>query len=58
LIDRYENENFPIDLPDREGLNLEWNKWDITRMILAKIVGLKKAVLAKFKPKRKLSRND
>jgi HTH-type transcriptional regulator/antitoxin HigA len=48
LIDRYENENFPIDLPDPiEAIKFRMEQMGYNQNDLAKIVGLK-AVLAEI----------
>ena len=42
LIDQYENEHFPIDLPDpSKPLNSEWNNLDTPRQIWQKSLDLK-----------------
>jgi HTH-type transcriptional regulator/antitoxin HigA len=58
LIDRYENENFPIDLPDPiEAIKFRMEQMGYNQNDLAKIVGLK-AVLAILNRKGVVSRND
>lgn len=48
LIEQYENEHFPIDLPDPiEAANLEWSNLDIPDD-LAKIVDLSVGLLSYY----------
>ena len=42
LIDQYENEHFPIDLPDPiEAIKFRMEQLGYTQSVLAKVVGLK-----------------
>ena len=56
LIDRYENEHFPIDLPDPiEAIKFRMEQLGYTQTDLAKIVGLKSRASEILSKKRKLS---
>ena len=56
LIDRYENENFPIDLPDPiEAIKFRMEQMGYNQNDLAKIVGLKSRASEILNRKRKLS---
>lgn len=56
LIDRYENENFPIDLPDPiEAIKFRMEQMGYNQNDLAQIVGLKSRASEILNRKRKLS---
>jgi len=56
LIDRYENEHFPIDLPDPiEAIKFRMEQMVYTQSDLAKVVGLKGRANEILSKKRKLS---
>ena len=56
LIDQYENEHFPIDLPDPiEAIKFRMEQLGYTQTDLAKIVGLKSRASEILSKKRKLS---
>lgn len=56
LIDKYENENFPIDLPDPiEAIKFRMEQMGYTQTDLAKAVGLKSRASEILSKKRKLS---
>lgn len=56
LIDQYENEHFPIDLPDPiEAIKFRMEQLEYTQTDLAKIVGLKSRASEILSKKRKLS---
>ena len=56
LIENYENEYFPIDLPDPiEAIKFRMEQLDYSQNDLAKIIGLKSRASEKKKKKRKLS---
>lgn len=56
LIDRYENEHFPIDLPDPiEAIKFRMEQLGYTQTDLAKVVGLKSRASEILSGKRKLS---
>jgi HTH-type transcriptional regulator / antitoxin HigA len=56
LIDQYENENFPIDLPDPiEAIKFRMEQLGYTQTDLAKVVGLKSRASEILSKKRKLS---
>lgn len=56
LIDRYENEHFPIDLPDPiEAIKFRMEQLGYTQTDLAKVVGLKSRASEILSKKRKLS---
>jgi HTH-type transcriptional regulator / antitoxin HigA len=56
LIDQYENENFPIDLPDPiEAIKFRMEQLGYTQTDLAKVVGLKSRASEILNKKRKLS---
>jgi HTH-type transcriptional regulator / antitoxin HigA len=56
LIDQYENEHFPIDLPDPiEAIKFRMEQLGYTQSDLAKIVGLKSRASEILSKKRKLS---
>ncbi|QLH33888.1 MAG: helix-turn-helix domain-containing protein [Cyclobacteriaceae bacterium] len=56
LIDQYENEHFPIDLPDPiEAIKFRMEQLGYTQTDLAKIVGLKSRASEILSGKRKLS---
>ncbi|MBS1545269.1 MAG: helix-turn-helix domain-containing protein [Bacteroidetes bacterium] len=56
LIDRYENEHFPIDLPDPiEAIKFRMEQLGYTQNDLAKIVGLKSRASEILNKKRRLS---
>lgn len=56
LIDRYESEHFPIDLPDPvEAIKFRMEQLGYTQSDLAKIVGLKSRASEILNRKRKLS---
>ena len=56
LIDQYENENFPIDLPDPiEAIKFRMEQMGYTQNDLAKIVGFKSRASEILNRKRKLS---
>lgn len=56
LIDKYENEHFPIDLPDPiEAIKFRMEQLGYTQTDLAKIVGLKSRASEILSKKRKLS---
>ena len=56
LIDQYENEHFPIDLPDPiEAIKFRMEQLGYTQTDLAKVVGLKSRASEILSKKRKLS---
>jgi HTH-type transcriptional regulator/antitoxin HigA len=56
LIDQYENEHFPIDLPDPiEAIKFRMEQMGYTQTDLAKVVGLKSRASEILSGKRKLS---
>lgn len=56
LIDQYETENFPIDLPDPiEAIKFRMEQLGYTQTDLAKVVGLKSRASEILSKKRKLS---
>ena len=56
LIERYENEHFPIDLPDPiEAIKFRMEQLGYTQTDLARIVGLKSRASEILSRKRKLS---
>lgn len=56
LIDQYENENFPIDLPDPvEAINFRMEQSGYKQSDLANIIGLKSRASEILNRKRKLS---
>ena len=56
LIDQYENEHFPIDLPDPiEAIKFRMEQLGYTQTDLAKVVGLKSRASEILSGKRKLS---
>lgn len=56
LIDQYENEHFPIDLPDPiEAIKFRMEQLGYTQTDLAKVVGLKSRASEILNKKRKLS---
>ena len=56
LIDQYENEHFPIDLPDPiEAIKFRMEQLNYTQADLAKVVGLKSRASEILSKKRKLS---
>jgi len=56
LIDKYENENFPIGMPDPiEAIKFRMEQMGISNKELAKILGYKSRVSEIFTKKRKLS---
>jgi HTH-type transcriptional regulator/antitoxin HigA len=56
LIDQYENEHFPIDLPDPiEAIKFRMEQLGYTQTDLAKVVGLKSRASEILSRKRKLS---
>lgn len=56
LIDQYENEHFPIDLPDPiEAIKFRMEQMGIDQSELAKIIGLKSRASEILNRKRKLS---
>jgi HTH-type transcriptional regulator/antitoxin HigA len=56
LIDQYENEKFPIDLPDPiEAIKFRMEQMGYTQNDLAKIIGLKSRASEILNKKRKLS---
>ncbi len=56
LIDQYENELFPIDLPDPiEAIKYRMEQMGYTQYDLAKVVGLKSRASEILNKKRKLS---
>jgi HTH-type transcriptional regulator/antitoxin HigA len=56
LIDLYENENFPIDLPDPiEAIKFRMEQLNYNQNDLAEIIGLKSRVSEILNRKRKLS---
>jgi HTH-type transcriptional regulator / antitoxin HigA len=56
LIDQYENEHFPIDLPDPiEAIKFRMEQLGYTQKDLAKVVGLKSRASEILSGKRKLS---
>ncbi len=58
LIDRYESEHFPIDLPDPiEAIKFRMEQMGMKPKDLAKIVGYKSRVSEILNKKRKLSLN-
>ena len=58
LIDQYENEHFPIDLPDPiEAIKFRMEQLGYTQNDLAKIIGFKSRASEILNRKRKLSLN-
>jgi HTH-type transcriptional regulator / antitoxin HigA len=56
LLDQYENEHFPIDLPDPiEAIKFRMEQLGYTQTDLAKVVGLKSRASEILSGKRKLS---
>ena len=56
LIDQYENEKFPIDLPDPiEAIKFRMEQMGYTQKDLAKIIGFKSRASEILNRKRKLS---
>ena len=56
LIDQYENENFPIDLPDPiEAIKFRMEQMGLKQKDLAEIVGFKSRVSEIMNKKRKLT---
>lgn len=56
LIEQYENEHFPIDLPDPiEAIKFRMEQMGYTQTDLAKVVGLKSRASEILNRKRKLS---
>lgn len=56
LIDKYENENFPIDYPDPiEAIKFRMEQLGYTQADLAKVAGLKSRASEILNRKRKLS---
>ena len=56
LIDQYENEHFPIDLPDPiEAIKFRMEQLGYSQADLAKVVGLKSRASEILNKKRKLS---
>ena len=56
LIDQYENEHFPIDLPDPiEAIKFRMEQLSYTQTDLAKVLGLKSRASEILSKKRKLS---
>lgn len=56
LIEKYENENFPIDLPDPiEAIKFRMEQLGYSQADLAKVVGLKSRASEILSRKRKLS---
>ena len=56
LIDRYENENFPIGMPDPiEAIKFRMEQMGINQSELAKVVGFKSRVSEILNKKRKLT---
>lgn len=56
LIDNYENEKFPIDLPDPiEAIKFRMEQLGYTQNDLAKVIGLKSRASEILNKKRKLS---
>jgi HTH-type transcriptional regulator/antitoxin HigA len=56
LVERYEKDHFPIDLPDpNEAIKFRMDQKNIKQKDLAKIVGLKSRVSEILNKKRKLS---
>ncbi len=56
LIDQYENENFPIELPDPiEAIKFRMEQMGYNQTDLAKVVGLKSRASEILSGKRKLS---
>lgn len=58
LIDRYENEHFPIDMPDPvEAIKFRMEQMGMNQKELAEIVGYKSRVSEILNKKRKLTLN-
>lgn len=56
LIEKYENENFPIDLPDPiEAIKFRMEQLDYSQNDLAEVIGLKSRASEILNKKRKLS---
>lgn len=56
LIDKYESENFPVDLPDPiEAIKFRMEQLGYTQNDLAKVVGLKSRASEILSGKRKLT---
>ena len=58
LIEKYENEHFPIEAPDPiEAIKFRMEQMDMSKKELAEIIGYKSRVSEIFSRKRKLSLN-
>ncbi|MXV38815.1 helix-turn-helix domain-containing protein [Flavobacteriaceae bacterium Ap0902] len=58
LIDRYENENFPIEMPDPiEAIKFRMEQLGMKQKDLAEVIGFKSRVSEILNKKRKLSLN-
>lgn len=56
LIEKYEDENYPIDLPDPiEAIKFKMEQMDYSQNDLAKVIGLKSRASEILNRKRKLS---
>ncbi|MCM5662830.1 helix-turn-helix domain-containing protein [Galbibacter mesophilus] len=56
LIDKYENENFPIEMPDPiEAIKFRMEQLDMKQKDLAEVVGFKSRVSEILSKKRKLT---
>ncbi len=56
LIEKYENENYPIEVPDPiEAIKFRMEQMDMTKKDLADIIGYKSRVSEIFSRKRKLT---
>ncbi|WP_421811443.1 helix-turn-helix domain-containing protein [Flagellimonas sp.] len=56
LVDRYENENFPIDMPDPiEAIKFRMEQMGMKQKDLAEVVGFKSRVSEILNKKRKLT---
>ena len=58
LIEKYENEHYPIEAPDPiEAIKFRMEQMDMTKKELAEIIGYKSRVSEIFSRKRKLTLN-
>ncbi len=56
IIEKYENENYPIEAPDPiEAIKFRMEQMDMTKKELAEIIGYKSRVSEIFNRKRKLT---
>ncbi len=56
VIDNYENENFPIEMPDPiAAINFRMEQWGLKQKDLVKMIGFKSRVSEIMNRKRKLT---